>query len=74
MQDDTHSDERTQYLRAALKQLGVAVDDWLSQRHNLSFLLTLGDVIDGNATQQQSIHDLDRVASVLDRLVRLREP
>ena len=70
LQEDSHSEDRTQYLRAAADKLELAVDEWLSQRHELSFLLTLGDVIDGNATLRQSIEDLERITTVLDRLVR----
>lgn len=70
LQDDTHSEARTQYLRAAADQLAVAVDDWLGRRHELSFVLTLGDAIDGNTTQQRSIDDLERVVTQFDRLVR----
>ena len=45
------------------------MDDWTAQRDELSFVLSLGDVIDGNATQQQSLDDLERVAAQFDRLV-----
>lgn len=49
------------------------MEDCLARRHELSFLLTLGDVIDGNATQQLSLEDLERVATVFDRLVGATE-
>lgn len=58
-----------QRFRQAPACLDAAVDRWLQHASDLSFVLTLGDIIDGNVTRERTEADLECVASMFDRLV-----
>lgn len=70
LQDDGKTEGRVQRYRQAPRCLDAAVDHWLQHASELSFVLTLGDIVDGNGTPAQTEADLERVASMLDRLVK----
>ena len=68
-QDDGKTEGRVQRYRQAPACLEAAVDHWLQHAADLSFVLTLGDIIDGNVTPAKTGADLERVAGQIDRLV-----
>lgn len=69
LQDSTHVEGRTQNLRQAASCLTAAVAEFSGCAAELSFVLTLGDIIDGNATPQQTAADFELIAAVFDQLV-----
>ena len=69
VQDDGKSEGRVQRYRQAPACLEAAVDHWLQHAAELSFVLTLGDIIDGNVSPEKTDADLERVAGQIDRLV-----
>lgn len=69
VQDTTHVEGRTQNLRQTAACLQAAVAEFTDHAHQLSFVLTLGDIIDGNFTPNQTAADFERVARTFDSLV-----
>lgn len=69
VQDDGRTEGRVQRYRQAPACLEAAVDHWLQHSESLSFVLTLGDIIDGNVSPEKTDADLERVAGQIDRLV-----
>jgi hypothetical protein len=69
VQDDGTTEGRVQRYRQAPACLDAAVDYWLQHATDLAFVLTLGDIIDGNVTPEKTDADLERVACKFDRLV-----
>lgn len=49
-QDDGHTEGRTQRYREAVEKLKAAVEHWSRCKETLSFVLNLGDIINGNST------------------------
>ncbi len=69
VQDDGATEGRVQRYRQAPVCLDAAVAYWMQHATDLAFVLTLGDIIDGNVTPEKTDADLERVASKFDRLV-----
>ncbi|GMH35118.1 hypothetical protein BSKO_02986 [Bryopsis sp. KO-2023] len=60
---------RVQNYREAPGKLALAIKDWISKKDAISFVLTLGDVIEGiKGEVEQSLIDLEVVAKILDEL------
>lgn len=68
-QDDTHVEGRTQRLRQSAGCLETAVAAFKLHAKELKFVLTLGDIIDGNVTEDKTSADFDVIASTFDPLV-----
>lgn len=66
--DDGHTEGRVQRYRQAAACLEAAVQHWQQHAADLAFVLTLGDIIDGNVTPEHTEADLQRVAGSFDRL------
>jgi uncharacterized protein YukE len=66
-QDDTAFEDRPQRYRQSLGKLQAALADLQQQTPHVQFVLTLGDIIDGYAGQQErSNADLQHVAKLFD--------
>lgn len=69
VQADGDDDDAHQYYKAAAVKLKNAIDHINAEKDSLEFVLTLGDIIDGNASLQKTVADLDVIASEFDRCV-----
>ncbi|KAK9814127.1 hypothetical protein WJX72_000984 [[Myrmecia] bisecta] len=63
--EDTHDEGRTQRYREVPAKLQAAVADWTSSPARLAFILTLGDIIQGNTSQAATQADLDVILGAL---------
>lgn len=66
--DDTHVEGRTQRLRQSACCLQAAVAAFNERAGDLSFVLTLGDIIDGNVSEDRTLADFDEITGTLDLL------
>eukprot|EP00884_Botryococcus_braunii_P006006 jgi/Botrbrau1/15406/Bobra.43_2s0032.1 len=67
--DDTFVEGRRQRFREVPDKLSAAVAEWRSLAKELSFVLTLGDIINGNRERPgDTPQDLETVAEILDRM------
>lgn len=57
------------YYREAPGKLELAVKDWRANKASLSFVMSLGDIVEGvKGDIAQSTHDLELVAAIFDAL------
>ncbi|CAK9194490.1 unnamed protein product [Sphagnum troendelagicum] len=66
--DDNHSEGRVQRYREAPQKLDKAVETFNASKSSLLFVLTLGDIIDGNDTVERTSADFDIVLTSLSML------
>eukprot|EP00850_Spirogloea_muscicola_P017223 SM000146S00943 [mRNA] locus=s146:49108:51623:- [translate_table: standard] len=66
--DNGDIEDREQRYREAPQKLATAIDHFNSASAELSFVLTLGDIIDGNKTEEKTQSDFEVVMEILQKL------
>jgi hypothetical protein len=69
VQPTTHHDSSTQHYASAARKAAEAVKYYNNCKSELQCILTLGDIIDGQPSAEESLHDLETVAAVFDQAV-----
>ena len=69
VQADGDRDNSHQYYKSAATKLGKAVKHINAEKDSLEFVLNLGDIIDGNASLEATVQDLEVVAAEFDKCV-----
>ena len=69
LQPDGHRDDSHQHYKASAVKLKHAIDHINAEKDNVEFVLNMGDIIDGNATQQATTEDLEVIGAEFDRCV-----
>lgn len=69
LQADGDRDNSHQYYKSAATKLKNAVQH-INAEKDSEFVLNLGDIIDGNASLEATVQDLETVASEFDKCVR----
>lgn len=69
-QPDGHRDSSHQYYKSSAVKLKRAIEHINAEKDSIEFVLNLGDIIDGNTSQQETTQDLEVIGAEFDRCVR----